>query len=77
VTVVIDTNVVLGKHRQQTKARQRARQRDYSTWRFHPRGRAAATRYLDPVAECDEDGAVTDPDTGLPFGNLRYNRSAE
>ena len=29
-------------------------------------------RYLEPVAEYDEAGAVTDPDTGLKFGYLRY-----
>ena len=29
-------------------------------------------RYLEPVAEYDEAGAVTDPDTGLTFGYLRY-----
>ena len=29
-------------------------------------------RYLEPVAEYDEAGAVTDPETGLTFGYLRY-----
>ena len=33
---------------------------------------ALAMRYLEPVAEYDEAGAVTDPDTGLTFGYLRY-----
>ena len=38
----------------------------------HPSGLAVAMRYLEPVAEYDEAGAVTDPDTGLTFGYLRY-----
>ena len=29
-------------------------------------------RYLEPVADYDEAGAVTDPETGLTFGYLRY-----
>ena len=33
---------------------------------------AVAMRYLEPVAKYDEAGAVTDPDTGLTFGYLRY-----
>ena len=33
---------------------------------------AVAMRYLEPVAEYDEAGAVTDPETGLTFGYLRY-----
>lgn len=38
----------------------------------HPSGLAVAMRYLVPVANYDESGAVTDPDTGLTFGYLRY-----
>jgi hypothetical protein len=29
-------------------------------------------RYLVPAAEYDEAGAVTDPESGLTFGYLRY-----
>ena len=38
----------------------------------HPSGMAVAMRYLVPVANYDEAGAVTDPDTGLTFGYLRF-----
>ena len=38
----------------------------------HPSGLAVAMRYLEPVAQYDEAGAVTDPETGLTFGYLRY-----
>jgi len=38
----------------------------------HPSGMAVAMRYLAPVANYDEAGAVTDPETGLTFGYLRY-----
>jgi len=38
----------------------------------HPSGMAVAMRYLVPVANYDEAGAVTDPETGLTFGYLRY-----
>ncbi len=38
----------------------------------HPSGMAVAMRYLEPVADYDESGAVTDPETGLTFGYLRY-----
>ena len=38
----------------------------------HPSGMAVAMRYLEPVANYDEAGAVTDPETGLTFGYLRY-----
>ena len=38
----------------------------------HPSGMAVAMRYLPPVAAYDESGAVTDPETGLTFGYLRY-----
>ena len=38
----------------------------------HPSGMAIAMRYLPPVADYDESGAVTDPETGLTFGYLRY-----
>jgi len=30
------------------------------------------TRYLEPVAEYHEAGAVTEPETGLTFRYLRY-----
>ena len=33
---------------------------------------AVAMRYLEPVTNYDEAGAVTDPETGLTFGYLRY-----
>jgi hypothetical protein len=36
---------------------------------------AVAMRYLEPVAEYDEAGAVTDPETGLTFGYLRYTET--
>lgn len=39
----------------------------------HPSGMAVAMRYLTPVANYDEAGAVTDPETGLTFGYLRYS----
>ena len=42
----------------------------------HPSGLAVAMRYLEPVAEYDEAGAVTDPDTGLTFGYLRYTETS-
>ena len=38
----------------------------------HPSGMAMAMRYLVPVANYDEAGAVTDPETGLTFGYLRF-----
>ncbi len=38
----------------------------------HPSGMAVAMRYLVPAATYDEAGAVTDPETGLTFGYLRY-----
>src|SRR5438067_5913579 len=38
----------------------------------HPSGMAVAMRYLVPVANYDEAGAVTDPETGITFGYLRY-----
>ncbi|EDY21059.1 hypothetical protein CfE428DRAFT_1352 [Chthoniobacter flavus Ellin428] len=38
----------------------------------HPSGMAVAMRYLPPVADYDESGAVTDPETGLTFGYLRF-----
>lgn len=42
----------------------------------HPSGLAIAMRYLTPVAEYDEAGAVTDPETGLTFGYLRYTETS-
>lgn len=42
----------------------------------HPSGIAIAMRYLVPVAEYDEAGAVTDPETGLTFGYLRYTETS-
>ena len=33
---------------------------------------AVAMRYLQPVAQYDESGAVTDPVTGMTFGYLRF-----
>ena len=38
----------------------------------HPSAVAVAMRYLQPVAEYDQSGAVTDPQTGLTFGYLRF-----
>ena len=38
----------------------------------HPSGMTVAMRYLAPVANYVEAGAVTDPETGLTFGYLRY-----
>jgi hypothetical protein len=42
----------------------------------HPSGLAVAMRYLVPVAKYDEAGAVTDPETGLTFGYLRYTETS-
>ena len=42
----------------------------------HPSCLAVAMRYLQPVADYDEAGAVTDPDTGLTFGYLRYTETS-
>ena len=42
----------------------------------HPSGMAVAMRYLVPVAIYDEAGAVTDPETGLTFGYLRFTERA-
>ena len=42
----------------------------------HPSGLAVAMRYLVPVAQYDEAGAVTDPETGLTFGYLRYTETS-
>lgn len=39
----------------------------------HPSGMAVAMRYMLPVANYDEAGAVTDPETGLTFGYLRFS----
>lgn len=41
----------------------------------HPSGLAVAMRYLAPVAHYEEAGAVTDPETGLTFGYLRYTET--
>ena len=38
----------------------------------HPSAMAVAMRYLQPIANYDEAGAVTDPVTGLTFGYLRF-----
>lgn len=38
----------------------------------HPSAMAVAMRYLQPIANYDDAGAVTDPVTGLTFGYLRY-----
>ena len=38
----------------------------------HPSGLAVAMRYLMPIADYEEAGAVTDPQTGLTFGYLRF-----
>ncbi len=42
----------------------------------HPSAIAVAMRYLQPIANYDEAGAVTDPVTGLTFGYLRYTDTA-
>ena len=42
----------------------------------HPSCLAVAMRYLQPVAQYDEAGAVTDPETGLTFGYLRYTETS-
>ena len=42
----------------------------------HPSCMAVAMRYLVPVADYDEAGAVTDPETGLTFGYLRYTETS-
>lgn len=39
----------------------------------HPSAVAVAMRYLQPVAEYEEAGAVTDPNTGLTFGYKRFS----
>ena len=38
----------------------------------HPSAIAVAMRYLQPVADYQESGAVTDPATGMTFGYLRF-----
>ena len=38
----------------------------------HPSAIAVAMRYLQPVAEYQQAGAVTDPQTGMTFGYLRF-----
>jgi hypothetical protein len=38
----------------------------------HPSAIAVAMRYLVPVAEYQQSGAVTDPQTGMIFGYLRF-----
>ncbi len=38
----------------------------------HPSAMAVAMRYLQPVAEYQQAGAVTDPQTGMTFGYLRF-----
>jgi hypothetical protein len=38
----------------------------------HPSAVAVAMRYLTPVAEYQQSGAVTDPQTGMTFGYLRF-----
>jgi len=38
----------------------------------HPSAVAVAMRYLQPVAEYQQAGAVTDPQTGVTFGYLRF-----
>ena len=38
----------------------------------HPSAIAVAMRYLVPVAEYQQSGAVTDPQTGMTFGYLRF-----
>jgi hypothetical protein len=38
----------------------------------HPSAVAVAMRYLVPVAEYQQSGAVTDPQTGMTFGYLRF-----
>ena len=42
----------------------------------HSSAVAVAMRYLQPIANYDEAGAVTDPVTGLTFGYLRYTDTA-
>ena len=42
----------------------------------HPSGMAVAMRYLVPVARYDKAGAVTDPESGLTFGYLRYTETS-
>jgi hypothetical protein len=41
----------------------------------HPSAVAVAMRYLEPIAEYDEAGAITDPTTGLTFGYMRYTQT--
>ena len=38
----------------------------------HPSAVAVAMRYLQPVADYQQAGAVTDPQTGMTFGYLRF-----
>jgi len=38
----------------------------------HPSAVAVAIRYLQPIAEYQQAGAVTDPQTGMTFGYLRF-----
>ena len=41
----------------------------------HPSAVAVAMRYLEPIAEYEEAGAITDPTTGLTFGYMRYTHT--
>jgi hypothetical protein len=41
----------------------------------HPSAIAVAMRYLEPIAEYEEAGAITDPTTGLTFGYMRYTHT--
>jgi hypothetical protein len=41
----------------------------------HPSAIAIAMRYLEPIAEYEEAGAITDPTTGLTFGYMRYTHT--
>jgi len=41
----------------------------------HPSAIAVAMRYLEPIAEYEEAGAITDPTTDLTFGYMRYTHT--
>ena len=43
----------------------------------HASAVAVAMRYLQPVAEYQQAGAVTDPRTGMTFGCLRFTDTKE
>ena len=46
---------------------------DLAGFAVHPSAMAVAFRYLTPLANYEASGAVTDPDSGMTFGFLRFS----